>query len=116
VMGMQGNEQQPEMPATMGASQAASSEPSWGFVLLWAAGLIIGGGFIWNRMRPNNAPTKATAWRISTNPTVSKAGSLEFCTQCGATLKSGAHFCHICGTPCQVAPEQQNRQKTGEIG
>ncbi|MCP4543973.1 MAG: zinc ribbon domain-containing protein [Chloroflexi bacterium] len=107
VMGMQGNDVPSEMPAVMGVSHATSSSvPEWAFVLLGVTILVIGGGFVWNRTQPGNTPIKAMAPRVSINPTVSKAESLlGFCTQCGATLKSGAHFCHICGIPCKVAQE-----------
>ena len=97
VMGMQGSVDPPEMPAAAETSHATSSTvPTWTFVMLGAVILVSIGAFAWYRSQP------AAVSPVTVAPRASKAHeSSEFCTQCGATLKTNARFCHVCGTPCK---------------
>ncbi len=92
MMGMQGNKEPSGMPVAAEASHTTDNiVPDWIFVLLGSVVLLTVGGFVWKRTQPANA--------FATSK-VSKARSLSrFCTQCGATLKMNAHFCHVCGIP-----------------
>ncbi|MDO4443168.1 MAG: zinc ribbon domain-containing protein [Slackia sp.] len=47
---------------------------------------------------------KADMERIAHESEVAKAASVSYCCpNCGATLSSGARFCHACGAPTAVA-------------
>jgi len=104
MMGMQGSDEPSGMPVAAETGRTTSNTvPDWAFVLLGAVVLATVGGFIWKRTQAGSVPTTAAAPRVSAPPKVSELESVPgFCTQCGATLKTDANFCHVCGTPGRV--------------
>ena len=102
VMAMQTKGDPPENPEAAEVSHTTSSTaPTWLFVLLGGVVLAAMGGFIWYRSQSGSVSTVIKTPGFSAASEISKTEpSAEFCTQCGATLKTDARFCHVCGTPC----------------
>jgi hypothetical protein len=80
-----------DMPAAAGTSQTGGAAPGWPAVLLTVV-LVSAGGVVWFRSVSSGdspAPIASTAPEA--------AQSTAYCSQCGATYKSKARFCHVCG-------------------
>jgi hypothetical protein len=100
VMQMQGGGEPAEMPvATVSNHTTGNTVSVWVYVLLGAVALIVVSAFVWKRAQPATVPAKAAVPRASAPPAANSTS--EFCTQCGATLKPNARFCHVCGTACK---------------
>ena len=104
VMAMMGNVP-PETPPTVEASRARSTVPTWVFVLGGVILAAAGGYIVWHRAQSGSAFQIPMTPEAKTPEPPQASESPGLCSQCGATLKASARFCHVCGASCEVRLE-----------
>lgn len=94
----------PETPPPVEASRARSTVPTWVFVL-GGVTLAVAGGFMWHRAQSGSAFQVPMTPAAKTPEPPQASESPGLCSQCSATLKASARFCHVCGVSCEVRLE-----------